>query len=135
MPVPEVLWFEEDTAVLGDRFVVMPRIDGEVPPDTPSYHQEGWFPGLTDAQRATVWNSGIDTMGAIHRLDREGIGLGSIAPRTPAEQLVLDHEYLAFAAEGHPYPEVDEALDDPRCLGAARRRSRRCAGATPASAT
>jgi aminoglycoside phosphotransferase (APT) family kinase protein len=111
VPVPDVLWFEEDTGVLGDRFVVMPRIAGDVPPDTPSYHQEGWFPALTDEQRRTVWNSGLDTMGAIHRLDREGIGLGAIAPRTPAEQLALDHEYLAFAAEGTPFPVVEEALE------------------------
>jgi aminoglycoside phosphotransferase (APT) family kinase protein len=48
VPVPGVLWFEEDTSVLGDRFVTMPRVAGEVPPDTPSYHQDGWFPGLTD---------------------------------------------------------------------------------------
>lgn len=111
VPVPEVLWFEEDTGVLGDRFVVMPRIDGEVPPDNPSYHADGWFPGLTDAQRAAVWNSGLDTMGAIHRLDREAIGLGAIVPRTPTEQLALDHEYLAFAAEGHPFPVVEEAFE------------------------
>jgi aminoglycoside phosphotransferase (APT) family kinase protein len=111
VPVPEVLWFEEDTNVLGDRFVVMPRIPGEVPPDTPSYHQEGWFPALTDDGRRTVWNSGLDTMGAIHRLDREAIGLGAIAPRTPAEQLALDHEYLAFATGGQPFPLVEDALE------------------------
>lgn len=111
VPVPSVLWFEEDTGVLGDRFVVMPRIEGEVPPDNPSYHAGGWFTELDDAGRATVWNSGLDTMGAIHRLDREGIGLGAIGVRTPAEQLALDHEYLAFAAEGRPFPVVEEALD------------------------
>ena len=110
VPVPEVLWFEQDTSVLGDRFVVMPRVEGEVPPDTPSYHQEGWFPGLTDELRGAIWTSGIDTMAAIHRLDRVGIGLGGIEPRTPAEQLALDHDYLQFAAEGHPYPEVEEAF-------------------------
>jgi aminoglycoside phosphotransferase (APT) family kinase protein len=111
VPVPEVLWFEQDTGVLGDRFVVMPRIAGEVPPDTPSYHQEGWFPGLTDEGRRTVWTSGLETMGAIHQVDREGIGLAAIAPRSPAEQLALDHEYRDFAAEGTPYPVVEEALD------------------------
>ena len=110
VPVPAVLWFEQDTSVLGDRFVVMPRVAGEVPPDTPSYHQAGWFPGLTDELRGAVWTSGLDTMAAIHRLDRVGIGLAAIEPRIPTEQLALDHEYLQFAAEGHPYPEVDEAF-------------------------
>jgi aminoglycoside phosphotransferase (APT) family kinase protein len=110
VPVPEVLWFEEDTSILGDRFVAMARVEGEVPPDSPSYHADGWFPELSDGQRETIWWSGLDTMGAIHRLDRVGIGLASIEPRTPTEQLALDHEYLDFAAEGHPYPEVDEAF-------------------------
>lgn len=43
VPVPEVLWFEEDRSILGDRFVVMARVDGQVPADNPSYHAEGWF--------------------------------------------------------------------------------------------
>ncbi|HJR26057.1 MAG TPA: phosphotransferase family protein [Acidimicrobiales bacterium] len=110
VPVPEVLWFEEDTDVLGDRFVAMRRVDGRVPPDSPSYHAEGWFPELTPSQRGRIWESGLDTMGAIHRLDREGIGLGSIVPRTPAEQLALDHEYRRFAAGDDPYPVVEEAF-------------------------
>jgi aminoglycoside phosphotransferase (APT) family kinase protein len=110
VPVPEVVAFEQDTSILGDRFLAMRRVDGQVPPDTPSYHQEGWFPDLPPEIRGRIWTSGLDTMGAIHRLDRDAIGLGRIEARTPSEQLALDHEYLAFAAEGHPYPEVEEAF-------------------------
>ncbi len=109
VPVPEVLWFEEDTDVLGDRFVAMPRVEGKVPPDSASYHAEGWIFELSLAERERVWLSGLDTMGAIHRLDRVGIGLESITARTPEEQLVLDHEYRRFAASG-PYPVVEEAF-------------------------
>jgi aminoglycoside phosphotransferase (APT) family kinase protein len=111
VPVPEVLWFEQDTSILGDRFVAMGRVEGEVPPDSPSYHADGWFPQLSAEHQEKIWMSGLDTMAAIHRLDRVGIGLGSIQPRTPAEQLALDHEYLAFATEGHPYPVVEEAFE------------------------
>jgi aminoglycoside phosphotransferase (APT) family kinase protein len=110
VPVPDVLWFEEDTGVLGDRFVVMPRVEGNVPGDTPSYHQEGWFTELDAAGQRSIWTSGLETMGAIHRLDRDGIGLGDIAARTPAEQLALDHDYRDFATEGTPYPVVEEAF-------------------------
>ena len=35
VPVPEVLWFEEDPSILGARFVCMRRVDGEVPADNP----------------------------------------------------------------------------------------------------
>ena len=110
VPVPEVLWFEQDTDVLGDRFVTMRRVDGRVPPDAPSYYQEGWFPELSPQQRGRIWESGLDTMGAIHRLDREAVGLAEIAPRTPHEQLELDHAYRTFAAGDHPYEVVDEAF-------------------------
>lgn len=111
VPVPEVLWFEEDTGVLGDRFVAMRRVEGQVPPDTPSYHVDGWFPALPEAQRRRVWECAHDTMAAIHRLDWVALGLEAIAPRTPAEQLALDREYLEFATDGEGYPLVEEALD------------------------
>jgi aminoglycoside phosphotransferase (APT) family kinase protein len=111
VPVPEVLWFEEDTSVLGDRFVAMARVEGRVPPDSPTYHAEGWFPELSPEHRGRIWTNGIDTMAAVHRIDREAVGLGAIAPVTPEEQLELDRAYRRFAAEDHPYPEVDEAFD------------------------
>jgi aminoglycoside phosphotransferase (APT) family kinase protein len=111
VPVPEVLWFEQDTAVLGDRFVAMRRVEGQVPPDSPSYHAEGWFPALTDDQRRRIWDSATDTMAAIHRLDWVALGLDAVVPRTPAEQLALDREYVAFATVGRDFPLVDEALD------------------------
>ncbi len=111
VPVPEIVGFEQDTTVLGDRFLAMRKVEGEVPPDTPSYHQEGWFPSLTPELRGRVWTSGIDTMAAIHRLDRHAIGLGRIEARTPAEQLALDREYRHFAAADDPYPVVDEAFE------------------------
>jgi aminoglycoside phosphotransferase (APT) family kinase protein len=111
VPVPEVLWFEEDRSVLGDRFVAMARVEGQVPADNPSYHADGWVPALSEAQRTTLWMSGIDTMAAIHRLDPVASDLAWIAPRTPAEQLALDHEYRAFAASDQPYPVVDRAFE------------------------
>lgn len=111
VPVPEVLWFEEDRRVLGDRFLAMPRIEGNVPADNPSYHVDGWVTELTNAQRATMWMSAIDAMAAIHRIDRVGIGLDWVKPVTPAEQLELDRAYRTFAAGSDPYPVVDRALE------------------------
>lgn len=111
VPVPAVLWFEEDKSVLGDRFLAMPRIDGRVPGDSPTYHAEGWVTELSEAQRRTLWMSGIDTMAAVHRIDREATGLGWIAVPTPAEQLERDRSYRKFAAGDVPYPPVDRAFE------------------------
>jgi len=110
VPVPEVLWFEEDRSILGDRFLAMPRVDGQVPADNPSYHAEGWVTALDDGARATLWMSGIDTMAAIHRIDRVATDLTWIPAPTPAEQLERDRTYRAFAAGDDPYPVVDRAF-------------------------
>jgi aminoglycoside phosphotransferase (APT) family kinase protein len=63
-----------------------------------------------DGQRR-VWESGLDTMGRIHRLNRTAIGLDWIADVSPARQLELDHEYRTFACGGGPYPAVDRAFE------------------------
>jgi aminoglycoside phosphotransferase (APT) family kinase protein len=111
VPVPEVHWFEEGTDVLGARFVCMGRVEGEVPADNPGYHGEGWMPALDEAGQRRVWESGIDTMAAIHRLDRAALGLDWIPEVTPTAQLQLDHEYRAFACGAVPYPVVDRAFE------------------------
>ena len=110
VPVPRVLWFEEDRRTLGDRFIAMPRIDGQVPADNPSYHAAGWLADAPTGLQESVWCSGLDVMAAIHRLDRERIGLGWIAPATPEEQLDRDRGYRAFAVGDHPYPLLDRAV-------------------------
>src|SRR3990172_4934102 len=38
VPVPDVLWLEEDPSVLGCPFYVMRKIDGEIPQDVPPHH-------------------------------------------------------------------------------------------------
>lgn len=111
VPVPEVLWFEEETDVLGARFVCMVHVEGEVPADNPGYHGEGWMPALDEAAQRRVWESGLDTMAAIHRLDRRAVGLGWIADVSPADQLELDRQYRAFACGDVPYPVVDQAFE------------------------
>jgi aminoglycoside phosphotransferase (APT) family kinase protein len=111
VPVPEVLWFEEDPSILGARFVCMARVDGEVPADNPGYHGEGWMPALTAAQQRQVWESGLDTMARIHQLDRGSLGLHWLGDVSPAEQLALDREYRRFACGDAPYPAVDRAFD------------------------
>jgi aminoglycoside phosphotransferase (APT) family kinase protein len=110
VPVPEVLWFEQGSDVLGARFLCMARVEGNVPADSPGYHGEGWMLALDEAGQRRVWESGLDTMAAIHRLDRAAIGLDWIADVSPAEQLELDHEYRTFACGDVLYPVVDQAF-------------------------
>jgi aminoglycoside phosphotransferase (APT) family kinase protein len=111
VPVPEVLWLEEDRSVLGDRFLAMPRVDGQVPADNPSYHADGWVVALGEAERAALWEAGIDAMAAVHRVDRAAADLGWVEAPTPADQLDRDRTYRTFAAGEVPYPPVDRAVE------------------------
>lgn len=111
VPVPRVLWFEQSADVLGSRFVCMARVEGEVPADNPGYHGAGWMPALDEAGQRRVWESGLDTMAAIHALDADALGLPWLDPVTPAEQLQLDREYRTFACGHGPYPVVDRAFE------------------------
>jgi aminoglycoside phosphotransferase (APT) family kinase protein len=111
VPVPEVLWFEQDPSVLGARFLCMARVEGEVPADSPGYHGAGWMTELDAAGQRRVWESGLDTMAAIHRLDRTALGLDWIPDVSPAEQLQLDREYRTFACGDGPSPVVDRAFE------------------------
>jgi len=111
VPVPNVRWFEQDPSILGARFICMDRVDGDVPADSTGYHGVGWMPALTPDRQRRVWESGLDTMARIHRLDRAALGLEAIGDVTPTEQLALDHEYRAFACGDEPYPSVDRAFE------------------------
>ena len=111
VPVPPVLWFEQGADVLGARFVCMARVDGEVPADNPGYHGAGWMPLLDQAGQRRVWESGLDVMAALHRLDVASLGLDWLQPVTPAEQLELDRAYRTFACGDVPYPVVDRAFE------------------------
>ena len=65
VPVPNVRWIEEDSAVLGRAFYVMDRIAGEVPSEVPPYHAAGVFATATQTERESMWWSGIETLARV----------------------------------------------------------------------
>lgn len=66
VPVPEVLWFEDDPAVLGSPFFLMRRMRGRVPVSMPVYNATGWLTEATSAERRTLWHSAMEAFTAIH---------------------------------------------------------------------
>ena len=76
VPVPPMLWLEEDRAPLGSRFYVMEKVDGQVPGDNPPYHSQGWVYELEPADRARLWNSALDAMAEVHKLDHRAHQFG-----------------------------------------------------------
>lgn len=66
-PVPKMLFFEADTSLFGEAFLVMDRIAGDVPHDR--YHAEGLLVDALPAQRTAIWNNFVETMAALHSAD------------------------------------------------------------------
>lgn len=67
--VPRMLGFEADTSLLGDRFFLMERVAGRVPPDRPNFHLAGWVSELPAERRRTMWRNAIETMARMHGAD------------------------------------------------------------------
>ncbi len=69
VPVPPTLLYEDDAGILGTPFYVMERVDGRV------FH-ECALPGVSPEERRAMYLSMADTLGALHRLDPNALGLG-----------------------------------------------------------
>ena len=69
VPVPEMLWMEEDRSVLGSAFYLMERLTGTMPKDYPSYHSSGLFFDKTPGERERIWYDSVEVMSRIHRID------------------------------------------------------------------
>jgi aminoglycoside phosphotransferase (APT) family kinase protein len=72
VPVPEVLWLEEDPAVLDRRFYVMRRVTGSVP--VPWAVRE-WPVFASDAGRRGLGRQFVEVLSAVHRIDTAAAGL------------------------------------------------------------
>lgn len=67
VPVPRVLWLEEDPAWLGAPFFVMARAEGRVPPDVMPYTYEGnWLHSATDAERERLEAATVSVIARLH---------------------------------------------------------------------
>jgi aminoglycoside phosphotransferase (APT) family kinase protein len=118
VPVPTVFWLEEDESVLGQPFFLMRRVHGEIPSDSPPFTMEGFLVDAPPDRRAQLWNSGIDAMARVHRVeDLEGLGLTALVdkpefgPSGLGQQLGYYERYLEWAACGRPQPVAEAAWD------------------------
>lgn len=72
-PAPKIWFTETDSTILGAPFFVMERRHGHIPADVPSYHLKGFTTRLTTDQRSHMYDSAIDALVALHRIDwRDG---------------------------------------------------------------
>lgn len=116
VPVPEVLWSEGDSSVLGAEFLVMSQVDGRVPRDDPPFTAEGWVLDLTPSERAAMYDNSLVAMAALHAIDVDATGLRPAFDRPDlGDTLVAQHVgYVAsmvdWACGGAPNPVIDAGL-------------------------
>lgn len=119
VPVPEVLWLEEDPAWLGVPFLTMKAVDGEPPLDWPAYHASGFYADMTESERTRLWSSTIDAVARIHAADWRAIGLDYVPGGRPGDdpQRQLLQYWRRYLDEWvkddpkQPIPVYDEVLD------------------------
>jgi aminoglycoside phosphotransferase (APT) family kinase protein len=75
VPVANARLLCEDSSIVGTPFYVMDHIDGRI-------FRNPAAPGLSPEERADIYNTMIDTMAALHRVDWETIGLADFGKPT-----------------------------------------------------
>jgi aminoglycoside phosphotransferase (APT) family kinase protein len=111
VPVPTVLWYEQDASVLGAPFFVMEEVHGVVPPDNPPYHVDGWLKDeATPAVRERIWWGCIDTIAELHQTDPAPLGLGQLLDGLD-EQLAYYERFLESVEKDEAVPTGRKALE------------------------
>lgn len=116
VPVPPLLGYEPDPALLGKPFFVMWFVPGVIPADSPRYSEAGFLvdEATPDQRRAMVCN-GLDAMAGIHAIDWRNAGLewldasGAGAP-TNRHQVELYRRFATELLAGRSHPVLDASL-------------------------
>jgi aminoglycoside phosphotransferase (APT) family kinase protein len=115
VPVPLVLAYEPDPSVLGRPFLVMPKVEGRVPPDRPGLHFAGWVKEeLSPEQQARLLDSGLASLAAIHAVPVTG-AVATAVPGGPdplAAESARWRSYLDWATGGEAVPRLEAAFDE-----------------------
>ncbi|WP_409238684.1 phosphotransferase family protein [Streptomyces sp. PA5.6] len=116
VPVPRVLWLEEDPGPLGAPFFVMERIEGRVPPDVMPYTYEGnWLHAATDAERAHLEEASLRVLAHLHDQvpPEKASFLAPPGEGSPLRRHVTaQRAYYAWVVDGLPRsPLIESAFD------------------------
>ncbi len=104
VPVASAIAFCEDPAVTGAWFYVMGYVDGR-----PLYCADDTQAWVPDARRATLGESFIDVLAALHSLDPDEIGLGGLGKKDAYVARQLRTWYRSWTSSA-----TAASYDDPR---------------------
>jgi aminoglycoside phosphotransferase (APT) family kinase protein len=116
VPQPALLGYESDTSVLGTPFYAMERIDGRIPGDNPPFTLGGWVVDLSDEERATMYDNGLQILAQVAKVDWTQLDLGPLTADGAATdplgaQIDFNRSYYEWAAENERSPTIEAAFD------------------------
>lgn len=104
VPVPRMSLLCEDDAVLGTPFFVMEFVPGRI-------SQDPALPGFSPAERTALYESFVDVMAALHRVDPMAVGLEDLKrPGTYYERQVSRWTKQYEAAKTVEVPAMEELI-------------------------
>lgn len=69
VPIPATLFYEPDPDVIGTPFLVMERIEGQVPPDVMPYPFGSWLSEASPADQRRLQDAAVAMMAGVHQAD------------------------------------------------------------------
>jgi aminoglycoside phosphotransferase (APT) family kinase protein len=114
VPVPAVLGYESDPAVLGTPFAIMQRAHGRVMPDNPPFTAQGWVLDLDPTAQARHHDAGLQVLADIATIDWQTAGLDFLDRRAGGsgidERMQFLTTLLTHTAAGRDFPLHNQAL-------------------------
>ena len=115
VPVPQPLWLEEDAAVVGQPFMVMRKVDGQVPADNPLYvFGDNWLFDAAPDDQTRLQEGTVEILARLHDGPGEQFAFlqEGVKGATPLRRLyqkeVLD--YYGWVAKDVRSPLLERAL-------------------------
>jgi aminoglycoside phosphotransferase (APT) family kinase protein len=103
VPVPEPIAYTADAEITGAHFYAMGWVEGRS-----LYTAEETAAHLTEEARARTGPSFIDTLAALHTLDPDAVGLGTLGKRESYVERQLNRWYASWnASKDRELPDVD----------------------------
>ncbi len=115
LPVPEVLWIDEDGGPIGRPLFVMAALPGDPVADMPPYHLKGWLHDASEDDRRHVYRQAIDALASVHTIEWTSLGAPTLIDRPTDAVAALDHhmneffEFTAWGSGDDVYPTLDDA--------------------------
>lgn len=115
LPLPKILWIDEEGGPFGRPLYVMEALPGEVAADMPPYALEGWLHDAAPEARRDVYRQAVEALAGVHAVDWRALGIDHLTrdqrpDETPLEAEVRRFlEFMRWGAEGVEYPLLEAA--------------------------